>query len=55
MWTEITRPQYERGGRRYASDLSNAEWDVLEPCLPPAKALGRARTTSLREVVNAIL
>ena len=55
MWTEITRPQYERGGRRYASDLSNAEWDVLEPCLPPAKALGRPRTTSLREVVNAIL
>ena len=55
MWTEITRPQYERDGLRYASDLRDAEWEVLEPCLPSAKVLGRPRTTSLREVVNAIL
>ena len=55
MWTEITRPKYERDLLRYASDLTDGEWKVLEPLLPRAKALGRPRTTALREVVNAIL
>jgi transposase len=53
-WTEITRPQYQRDGLRYASDTTDAEWAVIEPHLPPATARGRKRTTSLREVVNAI-
>ncbi len=55
MWTEITRPKYERDGLRYASDLTDAEWGLIEPYMPPAKAVGRPRTTDLREVVNAIL
>ena len=55
MWTKITRPKYERDLLRYASDLTDGEWKVLEPLLPRAKALGRPRTTALREVVNAIL
>lgn len=55
MWTEITRPKYERDGQRYASDLTDAEWALIAPFMPPAKALGRPRTTLLREVVNAIL
>ncbi len=55
MWTEITRPKYDRRGLRYASDLTDAEWALIEPYLPPTKATGRPRTTDLREVVNAIL
>ncbi len=55
MWTEITRPKYDRTGLRYASDPSDAEWRVIEPHMPAPKALGRPRTTDLREVVNAIL
>ena len=55
MWTEITRPQYERKNLRYASDLSVAEWDLIAPYMPPYKTLGRPRTTALHEVVNAIL
>ena len=55
MWTKITRPKYERHGLRYASDLTSAEWNLIEPYMPPAKAVGRPRTTDLREVVNAIL
>ena len=35
--------------------MTDAEWDVIEPFLPPRKPLGRPRTTRLREVVNAIL
>ena len=55
MWTEITRPKYEREGLRYASDLTDREWEMIAPFLPPAKAVGRPRTTDPREAVNAIL
>ena len=43
MWTEITRPKYDRGGLRYASDLTDAEWELVEPYLPPAADDGSAR------------
>jgi len=55
MWTETTQPQYRREGLRYASDVTNAEWAEIEALLPAAKRLGRPRTTTLREVVNALL
>ena len=55
MWTEITRPKYERTGLRYASDLSDAEWGVIAPFMPARRATGRPRTTELRAVVNAML
>ena len=38
----------------YPSDVSDAEWDVINPLLPPAKSGGRPRTTCLRDLVNAI-
>jgi transposase len=38
----------------YSSDLTDAEWGLLEPFIPPAKPGGRRRTTDIREVVNAI-
>jgi transposase len=55
MWTEITRRKYEREGRRYASDLADAEWALIEPQMPAAKRLGRPRETELRAVLDAIL
>src|SRR5712692_6419519 len=55
MWTEITRRKYEREGRRYASDVTDAEWALIEPHMPAAKPLGRPRDTELRDVVDAIL
>lgn len=55
MWTEITRAKYERCQLRYASDLTDGEWALLAPHLPGSRGTGRPRTTSLREVVNAIL
>jgi len=54
-WTEITRPQYRRDGLRYASDLTEQEWDVLAPLMPERCHLGRPREIDLRAVVNAIL
>ena len=38
----------------YPSDLTDAEWALLEPLVPPAQDLGRPRKTDLREVINAI-
>lgn len=55
MWTEITRSTYARNDLRYASDLTDVEWALLEPHLPRRRATGRPRTTSMRAVVNAIL
>ena len=55
MWTEITRPKYERDGQRYASDLTDAEWALIEPHMPAIKRLGRPRATELRNVLDAIL
>ena len=38
----------------YSTDLSDAEWQILEPLLPPAKPGGRHRKYQTREIINAI-
>src|SRR5258708_4759056 len=40
--------------RAYPSDISDKEWNILEPLIPPEKPGGRPRTTDMREVINAI-
>jgi transposase len=52
-WTEVTRLKYRRDGLRYASDLTDAEWSVIEPLLPRSR-LGRPRVHSLRSILEAI-
>ena len=54
-WTEAARREYRRAGARYASDMTDREWVLVAPFMPPARRLGRPRTTDLREVMNAIL
>jgi putative transposase len=54
MWTPTTRKHYSRRATRYQSDLTDEEWRVIEPHLPPAKRTGRPRAWPLREIVNAI-
>src|SRR4029450_14120397 len=41
--------------RRYASDLTDAQWTLWASMLPAAKPGGHPRTVDLREVVNGIL
>jgi transposase len=55
MWTVGQRQAYERDGLRYPSDLTDAEWALVEPLIPPAKRGGRKRTADVREVLNGIL
>jgi len=38
----------------YATDLSDGEWALLHPLLPPAKPGGRPRSSDLRSILNAI-
>jgi putative transposase len=38
----------------YPTDLSDQEWEILEPLLPPAKPGGRPREQDMREILNAI-
>jgi putative transposase len=38
----------------YTTDLTDEEWRVLAPLLPPEKAGGRPRKYPIREVINGI-
>jgi putative transposase len=39
----------------YDTDLTDAQWELVEPFIPPEKAGGRPRSVPTREVLNAIL
>ncbi|MDE2166221.1 MAG: IS5 family transposase [Alphaproteobacteria bacterium] len=54
MWKPEHRCAAERRGLRYPSDLTDAEWALVEPAIPPAKHGGRRREVNVREVLNAI-
>lgn len=54
MWTDITRAKHARKGLRYSSDLTDAEWAVLEPLMPGRSRLGRPPKWSLRVIMNGV-
>ncbi|ARU18358.1 IS5 family transposase [Croceicoccus marinus] len=54
MWTPTTRRHHSRQTPRYASDLTDAEWDLIAPYLPPPERKGRPRAHAMREIVNGI-
>lgn len=57
MWTEEHRARAAARAKqlkRYPSDLTDEEWSLMEPLMPPAAKAGRRRTVDLREVINAI-
>ena len=39
----------------YPTDLTDAEWEILAPLIPPAQPGGRPRRQAMRAVVNAML
>ena len=55
MWTSENRGRYDRSGLRYPSDLTNEEWALVEPLIPPARRGGAKRTVDVREVVNGLM
>jgi transposase len=54
MWKPEHRLAARRSGLRYPSDMTDEEWALAAPLIPPAKRGGRKRTTDVREVLNAI-
>ena len=54
MWTPTTREQHNRKALRYQTDLTDAEWAVIAPHLPPVYRTGRPRSWPMREIVNGI-
>jgi transposase len=55
MWTNENRRRYDRGKLRYPSDLTDEEWAIIAPIIPPAKRGGGKRTVNIREVVNGLM
>jgi putative transposase len=39
----------------YPSDVTDEQWSLIEPHIPPEKFGGRPRTVDMREVINAVL
>jgi putative transposase len=44
----------KKARKPYKTDLTDEQWSVAEPLIPPAKQGGRHRTVDIREVLNAI-
>jgi transposase len=55
MWTTENRSRYDRSKLRYPSDLTDDEWALIGPLIPPAKRGGNKRTVVERDVVNGIM
>ena len=54
-WDAITRIEHNRDHLRYPSDLTDGEWAIIAPFIPPAKSGGRRRTTNMRDVLDALM
>jgi len=55
MWTSKNRARYDRSKLRYPSDLTDDEWGLVEPLIPPGKTGGGKRTVIMREVMNGLM
>ena len=55
MWTAKNRGRYDRSALRYPSDLTDDEWALVEPSIPPARRGGNKRHVDEREVMNGMM
>jgi len=55
VWTNENRARYDRSQLRYPSDLTDAEFALVEPLIPPAKRGGNRRHVNIREVINGLM
>ena len=55
MWTPENRARYDRSKLRYPTDLTDAEWALIAPLIPPAKRGGNKRTADMREIVDSLM
>ena len=55
MGTNENCHRYDHSNQRKPRDLTDVEWVLIEPLIPPAKRGGNTRTVVMREVVNALM
>lgn len=55
MWTNENRGRYDRSRLRYPSDLTDEEWSLVAPLIPPARRGGNKRHVNEREIVNGLM
>lgn len=55
MWTQENRGRYDRSRLRYPSDLTDEEWALIGPLIPPAKRGGNKRTVDERQIINGLM
>ena len=55
MWTSKNCGRYDRSRLRYPSNLTDEEWALVEPVIPPAKRGGNRRHVVVRDVVNGLM
>ena len=53
-WNETTQEQYRRPMDRFETDITDEEWGVIAPLIPPSGRMGRPRELDMREVFNAV-
>ncbi len=49
MWKPEHRVAADRSRLRYPSDLTDAEWPIVQPLIPPARHGGPKRSVDVRE------
>jgi transposase len=54
MWEDEKRLRGDRKGLRYRTDLTDQEWKIIEPLIPPPKGQ-MIRKINIREVTNGLL
>jgi transposase len=55
MWTPENRGRYDRSKLRYPSDLTDDEWALVKPLIPPAKRGGNRRHVDERAIVDGLM
>ena len=55
MWTAENRKRYDRSRLRYPSDLTDDEWQFIEPLDPAGKRGERRREAESPEVMNGVM
>jgi transposase len=55
VWTSDNRGRHDRSKLRYPSDLTDAEWAIIGPLIPPAKRGGNRRRVDVRQIVNGLM
>ena len=55
MWTDETRARHDRRKLRYPRDLTDDEWSLIAPLIPPDRRGRRERQRDARELANRIM